>query len=45
MLWFLVPFWGLVVGFYLTTPVPPKRNAEGEEIIEYVRVGFESEYS
>lgn len=45
MLWFLVPFWGLVVGFYLTTPVPPKRNAEGEEIIEYVRVCFESEYS
>lgn len=31
MLWFLVPFWGLVVGFYLTTPVPPTRRAEGEE--------------
>jgi hypothetical protein len=30
MLWFLVPFWGLVVGFYLTTPVPLKQVAEGE---------------
>ena len=34
MLWFLVPFWGLVVGFYLTTPVPPPRKIEGEEVVE-----------
>ena len=31
MLWFLVPFWGLVVGFYLTTPSPPPQRLKGED--------------
>lgn len=38
MLWFLVPFWGLVVGFYLTTPSPPTIVKEGEEDAECVPV-------
>lgn len=33
MLWFFVPFWGLVVGFYLTTPSASDvlRNTPGED--------------